>query len=61
MAHSGTYDRVMAAMRRMVPGLIDAQQAELYASSQHTARIEREAQAEPDAKRQVDMSYEMDQ
>jgi hypothetical protein len=40
---------------------INAQQAELYASSQHTARIEREAQAEPEAKRPADMSYEMDQ
>jgi hypothetical protein len=39
---------------------INAQQAELDASSQHTARIEREAQAEPEAERQADTSYEMD-
>jgi hypothetical protein len=38
----------------------NAQQAELYASSQHTARIEREAHAEPETDRQADTSYEMD-
>jgi hypothetical protein len=39
---------------------IDAQRAHLDSSSKHTARIEREAQAEPDAARQADTSYEMD-
>jgi hypothetical protein len=39
---------------------INAQRAELGASSQHTARIEREAQAEPEAYRQADTSHEMD-
>jgi conjugative relaxase-like TrwC/TraI family protein len=36
---------------------IDAQRAELDASSQHTARMEREAQAEPEAVRQAETSY----
>ena len=40
---------------------IDAQRAHLDASSKHTARIEREAQAEPEADRQADTSFEMDQ
>jgi hypothetical protein len=39
---------------------INAQQAEHHASSLHTARTEREAQGEPEADRQADMSYEMD-
>lgn len=39
---------------------IDAQRAQLDASSKHTARIEREAQAEPEAARQADTSCEMD-
>jgi TrwC relaxase/AAA domain len=39
---------------------IDAQQAELGASSQHTARIEREAQAEPEAGRQAETLYEIE-
>jgi hypothetical protein len=39
---------------------IDAQRAELEASSEHTARIEREAQSGPQTDRQVDTSYEMD-
>ena len=39
---------------------IDAQRAELDASSEHTARIEREAQAEPEADRQAEAPYEMD-
>jgi hypothetical protein len=39
---------------------IDAQRAELEASSQHTARIEREAQAEPEADRQAETPYEME-
>ncbi|MGD0378100.1 MAG: MobF family relaxase [Streptosporangiaceae bacterium] len=38
---------------------IDAQRAQLDASSKHTARIEREAQAEPEAARQADTSCEM--
>jgi Putative FMN-binding domain len=38
----------------------DAQRAELNASSEHTARIEREAQAEPEAGWQAEASYEMD-
>jgi hypothetical protein len=39
---------------------IDAQRAELNASSEHTARIERETRAEPEADPQADTSYEMD-
>ena len=39
---------------------IDAQRAELDASSEHTARIEREAQAEPEADRQAETPYEME-
>ena len=39
---------------------IDAQRAELEASSEHTARIEREAQAGPEADWQAETSYEMD-
>jgi hypothetical protein len=39
---------------------IDAQRAELDASSEHTARIGREAQAEPEADRQAEAHYEMD-
>jgi hypothetical protein len=39
---------------------IHVQRAVLDASSQHTARIEREARAEPEADRQADTSYEMD-
>lgn len=39
---------------------IDAQRAELEARSEHTARIEREAQAGPEAGRQAGTSYEMD-
>ena len=38
----------------------DAQRAELNASSEHTARIEREAQAEPEADRQAETPYEME-
>ena len=38
----------------------DAQRAELNAISEHTARIEREAQAEPEAGWQAEASYEMD-
>ena len=40
---------------------IDAQRAQLDASSKHTARIEREAQAEPEAAREADTYFEMDQ
>ena len=39
---------------------IDAQRAELDASSEHTARIEREAQAGPEADRQAETPYEME-
>ena len=39
---------------------IDAQQAELDASSQHAARIQRETQAEPEADRRAGTSYEME-
>jgi len=39
---------------------IDAQRAELDASSEHTARIQREAQAEPEAGRQAETPYEME-
>ena len=39
---------------------IDAQRAQLDASSEHTARMEREAQAEPEADRQAETPYEMD-
>ena len=39
---------------------IDAQRAELDASSEHTARIEREAQAEPEADRQAEAPYDME-
>jgi hypothetical protein len=39
---------------------IDAQQAELNASSEHTARLERGAQAEPEADRQAETPYDMD-
>jgi len=39
---------------------IEAQGAELDASSEHTARIEREAQAEPEAIRQAKTSYDME-
>ena len=39
---------------------IDAQRAELDASSEHTARIEREAQAEPEADRQAETPYDME-
>jgi len=39
---------------------IDAQRAELNASSEHTARTEREAQAEPEADRQAETPYEME-
>ena len=39
---------------------IDAQRAELDASSEHTARIEREAKAEPEAIRQAETPYEME-
>ena len=39
---------------------IDAQRAELDASSEHTARIEREAQAEPEAGRQAETAYDME-
>ena len=39
---------------------IDAQRAELHASSEHTARMEREAQAEPEADRQAEAPYEME-
>ena len=39
---------------------IDARRAELEASSEHTARIEREAQAGPEADWQAETSYEMD-
>ena len=39
---------------------LDAHWAELEASSEHTARMEREAQAEPQADRQTGTSYEME-
>jgi hypothetical protein len=39
---------------------IDVRRAELDASSQHTARIEREAQAEQGAGRQAETRYEME-
>ena len=39
---------------------IDAQRAELSASSEHTARIEREAQADPEANRQAEAPYDME-
>jgi len=39
---------------------IDAQRAELDASSEHIARMEREAQAEPEADRQAETPYEME-
>jgi hypothetical protein len=39
---------------------IDAQRAELDASGEHTARIEREAQAEPAAGRQAETPYDME-
>jgi hypothetical protein len=39
---------------------IDAQRAELDASSQHTARVEREAQAGPAAGQQAETSYDME-
>ena len=39
---------------------IDAQRAELNASSEHTARMEREAQAEPEADRQAEAPYDME-
>jgi hypothetical protein len=39
---------------------IGAQRAELDASSEHTARIEREAQAEPAADRQAETPYDME-
>ena len=47
--------RVDEAARR-----IDAQRAELDASSEHTARIQRETQAEPEAGRQAEAPYEME-
>ena len=47
--------RVDEAARR-----IDAQQAELDASSEHTARMEREAHAEPEADRQAEAPYDME-
>jgi hypothetical protein len=39
---------------------IDAQRAELDASSEHTARIQRETQAEPEAGRQAETPHEME-
>ena len=39
---------------------IDAQRAELDASSEHTARIEREAKAEPEVIRQAETPYDME-
>ena len=39
---------------------IDAQRAELDASSEHTARIQREAQAGPEAGRQAEASHDME-
>ena len=39
---------------------LDAHRAELEASSEHIARMEREAQAEPQADRQTGTSYEME-
>jgi len=39
---------------------IDAQRAELDASSQRTARVERQAQAEPAASQQAETSYDME-
>ena len=47
--------RVDEAARR-----VDAQRAELKSSGQHTARIEREAQAEPEVHLQAETSYEME-
>jgi AAA domain len=41
-------------------GCIDAEQAGLNVSSEHTARIRREAQAEPEADRQAETPYEME-
>jgi len=40
--------------------LIDAQQAEVCASSAHTARIRREAQAEPETVRQAETPYDLE-
>jgi conjugative relaxase-like TrwC/TraI family protein len=48
-------DRADQAARR-----IDAQRAELDASSQHTARAEREAQAEPAPGQQAETPYDME-
>ncbi len=42
------------------PRRIDVKRAELEASSQHTARIERDTQAEPRADLQPETSYEME-
>jgi hypothetical protein len=39
---------------------IDAQRAELAASSEHAVRIQREAQAEPEADRQVETPHDME-
>jgi len=39
---------------------IDAQRAELDASSEHTARIQRENQAEPETGRQTEKPYDME-
>ena len=39
---------------------IDAQRAELDASGKHTARMEREAVAEPEADRQAEAPYDME-
>jgi hypothetical protein len=39
---------------------LDTQRAELETSSEHTARIQRETQAEPSADRQTETSYEME-
>ena len=39
---------------------IDVQRAELNASSEHTARLEREAQAEPETDRRAEAAYDME-
>jgi hypothetical protein len=45
---------------RTRPRRVDAQRAELDANSQRTARVEREAQAEPAADQQAETPYDME-
>jgi hypothetical protein len=61
-AHGGRAARLdeLQARADKAARRVDAQRAELDASSQLTARIEREAHAEPETDRQADTSYEMD-